>query len=81
MGAAEKREIHRQVDARCAEFETVVSDIIDANFLGSNPFFRVCDAEGRPWPKSPREMSPADIREFVRNRFPKSLSVTCATCQ
>jgi hypothetical protein len=67
----ERQEVEAQVNRDCAQFEIIMTDIIDAGFDGSNPFLWLHDADGRPWHKAPYKMSPADIETYVRHRFPE----------
>jgi hypothetical protein len=53
--------------AKCADFETTVTEILNA--FGSNPFFLVYDLDGKPWPIRPDQMTAGDILKFVHARY------------
>jgi hypothetical protein len=54
----------------------VVIQIIDSG-LGAkyeNPYFFLFDANGNRWEKFPEQMSPQDIRKFIRARYGSQLA-------
>jgi hypothetical protein len=51
------------------ELIAVLIQIIDAGLPFANPYFFLYDAEGKLWEKFPEQMSPRDIRKFIRARY------------
>jgi hypothetical protein len=54
---------------RASMFEYLATELRDAGFSGSSPFFILYDADGQPWKKMPAEMNAQDIIEYIDNRL------------
>ena len=70
----ERQEVEAQVNRDCAQFEIIMTDIIDAGFDGSNPFLWLHDADGRPWHEAPYKMLTRRYRNVCAAPFPRNLS-------
>jgi hypothetical protein len=65
--------------AKCADFELVLTKIINAGLEGPNPFFLVYDLDGKPWPIRPDQMTVGDILAYVHSRFGELFLGFCRT--
>jgi hypothetical protein len=68
LNQEEKAEREQLALAKCADFEEVLTEIVYAGLEGPNPFV-IYDIDGKPWRIQPREMTVADILEYVRERY------------
>jgi hypothetical protein len=65
LSPSEQAEAERRALAKCADFESTVTEILNA----FNPFFLVYDLDGKPWPLRPDQMTVGDILAFVHHKY------------
>jgi hypothetical protein len=62
---------------RTAQFERLLHEILAAGFAGANPYFALFDADERPWPVAPREMTAIDAITFVDHFYGREFAQYC----